>query len=269
MGFASSRGETAMEFSARLKEWRHHRRMSQAMLAGEAGISARHLSFLETGRSHPTRGMVLRLAERLAMPLAERNVLLASAGFAPHQLGSAPRGVTDIADPVKAALDLILQRHMPFPAVVMNSAYDYVTANAAYQAMAAGLGVTLGPGLNLLSLLADPAVMHGILVNGEAVVAALMARARSEAWLQGPQSRLSQILQEIENQPGFPLACEPDWENRPAPVVEVRFRAAGGETGWITTISTFGSPADAYVEGLFIEQFFPADEETAAMFAGE
>ena len=257
-----------MEFSARLKEWRAHRRMSQTMLAGEAGISARHLSFLETGRSHPTRGMVLRLAEHLAMPLAERNALLASAGFAPHRGNREPRDIGDLADPVRTALDLILQRHMPFPAVVMNAAYDYVTSNAAYQAMAGILGVTLGPDVNLLRFLANPAVMHGMLIDGETIVAALLARARSEAWLQGPQSRLSQILREIESQPGFPLAAADAPENRPGPVVEIRFRIADAETGWITTISTFGSPADAYVEGLFVEQFFPADEETAAMFTG-
>ena len=255
-----------MEFAGRLKEWRAHRRMSQTVLAGEAGISARHLSFLETGRSHPTRGMVLRLAEHLAMPLAERNVLLASAGFAPHKGNREPRGIGDLADPVKNALNLILERHMPFPAVVMNAAYDYVTSNAAYQAMAGVLGVTLGPDINLLRFLANPAVMHGMLVDGEAVVAALLTRARSEAWLQGPKSRLSQILQEIDNQPDFSLAAADASENRPGPVVEIRFRIADTETGWITTISTFGSPADAYVEGLFIEQFFPADEETAAMF---
>ena len=132
-----------MQFGEHLKEWRSHRRMSQLDLATEAGISARHLSFLETGRSRPTEGMILRLSSVLDIPARDQGMLFSAAGFRPR-FGTRPAKALDGLPPaIVQAVRLILDRHDPYPGVVFDHEYNILAANAAFSGLAGIAGAAL------------------------------------------------------------------------------------------------------------------------------
>jgi transcriptional regulator with XRE-family HTH domain len=254
----------------RLRAWRQHRRLSQLELAVEAGISTRHLSFVETGRSVPSRAMVLRLAEHLGVPLRDRNLLLVAAGYAPVYAETAmaePR-----MDAVRAALRQVLGGHEPYPAVVVDRYWNLIDANSA-----AGLFLELTPPhlleppVNVLRVSMHPDAMARYIVNLGEWRAHMLGRLRRHVALTADEA-LSDLYREMRDYPcaGETAETVETFETAVAAgggvVVPLRVRLPGddGELSFFSTIATFGTALDVTLAELAIESFFPADRETEA-----
>ncbi|MEH0841575.1 helix-turn-helix domain-containing protein [Micromonospora sp. CPCC 205711] len=243
-----------------LRQWRQRRRLSQLALAVEAEVSARHLSFVETGRSAPSREMVLRLAEHLDVPLRERNELLLAAGYAPVY----PHATLDSPElgPVLDTVRLVLRAHEPYPAVALDRHWNLLAANAALPLLTAGVAAhLLQPPVNALRLSLHPQGLAPRIVNLAQWRAHLLARLRRQAALTGDPV-LTALHEELRATPGG----GPDTSGAPGPadvVVPLRLRHDGAELRLLSTVSTFGTPLDVTVEELSVESFFPADEATA------
>jgi transcriptional regulator with XRE-family HTH domain len=239
-----------------LRTWRTRRRLSQLDLALEAGVSARHLSFVETGRSRPSEQMVLHLAERLAVPLRERNRLLLAAGYAPvyaERVLEAPE-----LGPVREALELLLKSHEPFPAVVVDRGSNLIAANAAAGMLTAGAAEhLLQPPVNVLKLALHPDGMAGRIVNLGEWRAHLLHDLAAQMEATG-DDELRALHEELSGYPGPPgeLGAHDVF-------VPLRIRTPGGELRFLSTRTTFGTAVDVTVSELAIESFFPADAATA------
>jgi transcriptional regulator with XRE-family HTH domain len=245
-----------------LREWRQRRRMSQLDLALEANISARHLSFVETGRSAPSREMVLHLAEQLDIPLRERNLLLVSAGFAPI---FPERSLDDPAlQAARRAMDLVLKGHEPYPAVAVDRHWTLVAANAAIPPLLAGVSPELlQPPVNVLRLTLHAQGLAPRILNLSEWRAHLLARLRHQVDLTADPV-LVELLRELSEMPG------PRAESRPVPrvdaaeiVVPMRLRTDAGILDLFSTTTVFGTPVDITLSELAIESFFPANSATA------
>ena len=259
-----------------LRDWRRRRHVSQLELALDAGISTRHLSFVETGRSRPSAEMVLRLAERLEVPLRERNGLLLAAGHAPHY------GTHDLDDAelgaVRDAVGHVLAGHEPYPAIAVDRHWTLISSNAALDPLLCGVAPQLlVPPVNTIRLALHPDGMAGRIVNLAECREDLIGRLARGARLSG-DARLAELRDEMLGYPGPP---EPEPGTRPGPwggaadpagaavMVPMVLDPPAGADGWprlsfFSTISTFGTAADVTVSELAIEAFFPADETTAA-----
>ena len=245
-----------------LRQWRERRRLSQLDLALAAETSARHLSFVETGRARPSRDMLLRLAERLEVPLRERNHLLLAGGYAPV-FGQAPLDAPQMAA-VREALGKVLAGHEPYPAVVVDRSWNLVDANAAVAVL---LGPTdpalLAPPANVLRVSLHPDGMAPRIVNLGEWRAHLFGRLRRQVALTG-DAGLAELLDELRAYP-----CdqpEPEVEV-PGPgdvVVPLRLRHGDQELSFLSIMASFGTPLDVTVAELAIESFFPADPATGA-----
>ena len=251
-----------------IRNWRQRRRRSQLDLALDAEISPRHLSFLETGRSRPSREMVLRLAEKLDVPLRERNDLLVAAGFAP----SFPERPLD--DPslqaARRAVDLVLKGHEPFPALAVDRHWTLVASNAAVPPMLEGIDSSLlEPPVNVLRLSLHPGGLAPRIANIGEWRTHLFERLRRQIELTADR-KLIGLLEELK---GYPVP-EEEFEAQPAVdygsvVVPFRLRAAGDrELAFFSTTTVFGTPIDITLSELAIEAFFPADEATASAILG-
>ena len=197
-----------MQFGEQLKEWRGHRRMSQLDLATEAGISARHVSFLETGRSRPTEGMILRLSAVLDIPARDQGMMFSAAGFRPR-FGTSPAQALDSLPPaIVEASGLILGRHDPYPGVVFDHDYNVLAANRPFAAMAGMIGIEVKPGINFLDAYLSPSPLRDIIANWRETAADLVHRIRGEAWLQGPRSPLSRRIERLAALPEVQAALE-------------------------------------------------------------
>jgi transcriptional regulator with XRE-family HTH domain len=258
-----------MEFGSHLKEWRGHRRMSQLDLATAAGISARHLSFLETGRSRPTEGMILRLASVLDIPAREQGSLFTAAGFRPRVATGPAAGLDAMPAAVANAIRLMIDRHDPYPGLVFDHQYTVLLTNPAFAALTETTGVPLNPGQNFLDGFLGAQSVRTLVVNWTAAAADLVQRVRMEAWLQGPRSPLQRRLNRLVADPAVAKAIEEFPMTDRLPVLPIELRLGDTELSFITTLSTFGSTQDALVEGVLIESFFPADEATRRFFEGE
>lgn len=252
-----------------LKDWRRTRRMSQLDLALAADISARHLSFIETGRARPSRAMVLRLAEALEVPLRERNVLLTAAGFAPTY---PERPLADAAlSQVRRALDLMLAKHEPYPAIVVNRHWELVMANGGMGRLLGALGAAPasdGP-TNLIAATFAPGPLRAAIRNWEEVVRGIIMRLRREIALIGPDARSREMLESLLADPEVAAiwSAAAELDEAPAPVLPVVLEVAGARLSWFTTVATFGTPQDVTLQELMIENFFPADATTEAWAA--
>ena len=243
-----------------LRQWRVRRRLSQLDLAGDAGVSARHLSFLETGRARPSREMLLRLAEQLEVPLRERNELLLAAGFAPVY-GRRGLDHPDMAA-VTRALDLVLTAHEPFPAVVVDRSWELVAANASVALLTDGVAAhLLEPPANVLRLSLHPDGLAPRIRNLPQWRAHVLHRLAREAHLTGDPA-LAALHRELTALPGGTDRSTPD-----GIAVPLRLRAgdsAGGEVlSFLSTVTTFGTAVDLTAAELSVEAFLPADERTA------
>jgi transcriptional regulator with XRE-family HTH domain len=246
-----------------LREWRAARRLSQLGLALEAGVSARHLSYVETGKAQPSREMVTRLADTLAMPLRERNALLVAAGYAP-KYSETPLGTGQLG-PVRRAIDLILEHQEPYPAFVINRYWDLVLTNRAAARMIGGLREAGAQG-NVMRQVFDPEDVRRFIVNWEEVAGDLIRHLHEQVAATPSDAKARALLDEVLRYPGVPS----HWRTRdlgasPAPLLTLVFRKDNQEVRFFSTITTFGTPRDVTLDELHIESWFPADEATAAV----
>jgi transcriptional regulator with XRE-family HTH domain len=245
-----------------LRDWRHRRRLSQLDLALDAGVSARHLSFVETGRSRPSPEMVLHLADQLEVPLRERNHLLLAAGYAPVY---AERPLDDPEmEPVRRALDFLLAAHDPYPAVVVDRRWNLVAANQSLGLLTALVAPELlEPPANVLRASLHPDGLAPHIANLAEWRAHLLERLERQAAVSG-DAELTALRAELEGYPG-PHA---EHEVGDDILVPLRIRAGGGELAFFSTIATFGTAVEITAAELAIESFFPADDATAAYVRG-
>ncbi|GAA4490454.1 helix-turn-helix transcriptional regulator [Rhodococcus olei] len=240
-----------------LRQWRERRRMSQLELAGRAEVSARHVSFLETGRSRPTRAMLLRLSDQLDIPLRERNSLLLAAGFAPaypeHALGDVPMAA------VARAIGQILTALLPSPAVVVDRHWHLVDGNAAVALLTDGCAAELlEPPVNVLRLSLHPEGMAPRIVNLGQWRAHLLHRLGHQIAATGDPV-LGDLTAELA---AYPCADAVDTDPGEL-VVPIRIRTDAGELAFLSTTTVFGTPLDVTVAELAIETFHAADAGTA------
>lgn len=242
-----------------LRDWRQRRHFSQLDLANEAGVSARHLSFLETGRSRPSREILLRLADHLDVPLRERNALLLAGGFAPvfpeRQLNDPALG------PAREAVDLILTGHEPYPALAIDRHWTLVAGNRAIPLLLVGVADhLLQPPVNVMRLCFHPDGLAPGIVNGSTLRSHLAARLHHEIAISGDPV-LQNLLTEIS---GYPLDDDESTTQATVPPVAVPFvlRTAAGLLSFISTTTVFGTAIDVTLNELAIESFFPANAET-------
>jgi transcriptional regulator with XRE-family HTH domain len=245
--------------------WRSKRRLSQLDLATLAGVSARHLSFVETGRSRPSREMVLHLAEHLDVPLRDRNALLTAAGFAPIYRES-PLDTPELAS-VRQAIHVILTNHEPCPAFVIDGAWNLVDANAGVGDFLSLISPELlEPPLNVIRASLHPRGLSRSIVNFDEYAAHVIERLRRQlAATSDPD--LETLLDEVAAYPNVAHAIGGAVLPPPAAVLPMQFRLADGtEMSFFSTMTVFGTPLDVTIAELAIESFFPADDATAAMF---
>jgi transcriptional regulator with XRE-family HTH domain len=239
-----------------LKHWRGVRRVSQLELALRAEVTPRHVSFVETGRSNPSRDMVLTLARALDVPLRERNQMLLAAGFAPSYRHSA------LDEPaltqVRAALDRILGHHEPYPAVVMDRHWNVTQTNDAAAKLFAWLldgAVVEAP--NVVRMMFGPLRPH--VKNFADVGEALIQRVHREAVGGVVDPATSELLEEVLALPGVPAAWRvPDFARGTLPIIPVEFAKDGDAIAYFSTVTTFGTPQDVTLQEIRLECFFPA-----------
>lgn len=238
-----------------LREWRGLRGMSQMALAMEADVSPRHVSFLESGRSNPSQDMVLRLADALAMPLRDCNAMLVAAGFAPRY-GDSDIDSAALAE-LRKAVRMILAAHEPYPALAMNGNFGIVDANAGFDGLIAMAQLGDARPDNLVDLVLRPSPMRDAIENWNEIAVYMIGRLREGIRVRGRASRLQAMLEDGLRQPGVRQALAESRYAPSPPILPVRLNVNGQKTNWITTITTFGAPQDAFVEELTIEQFHP------------
>lgn len=249
-----------------LREWRERRRLSQLDLALRAEVSTRHLSFVETGRSQPSRTMLLRLADHLDVPLRQRNQLLLAGGYAPVY---SERGLdSDGMAAVRTAIRRLLAAHQPFPAVVVDRRWELVDSNASAGVLLAGVADhLLAPPVNVLRVSLHPDGLAPRTVNLGEWRAHLLGRLRRQVELTADPD-LAALHTELT---GYPCdQPEPDVE-LPGPAdlfTPLRLRHGDGELSFFSTVATFGTPLDVTVAELVVESFFPADDHTSDVLRG-
>ena len=255
--------ETA--FGPVLKDWRTRRRLSQLDLGLAANVSARHISFLETGRAAPSRPMVTQLCETLEVPRSARNAVLNAAGFAPLYR-SRDLDEAEMA-PVRAAVDWILERHNPFPAMALDRHWTLVKANAASAMLLGAVGLSEGD--SLLEALVDTQRMKPVLENWPEVAQHMIARLRIESAHLGGDPVLDDAAQALVDDLGPEL---PNVGGVLPAVIPARYRAGERVLSLFSTLAQFGTAEDVALAELKIEMLFPADDATRdvllAMAAG-
>lgn len=241
------------EFSSTLRTWRKARRFSQLDLAGEANVSARHISFLESGRSQPSRDMISRLGDALALPLDARNQMLTHAGFAARYPGR-PWDAADMA-PIRDAVDYILTAHAPYPALAVDRLWTVLQMNAPAQKLYAMLGVRVGD--SLLDLVMSDHISE-VIKNWPQVAHHACQRLRTESAAQGgvPElDRAADHLGQVPQPKGAPTS----------PVIPTILNLGDAHLSIFATIAQFGTPEDVALADLKVELYFPADEASAAL----
>ncbi|SDK35644.1 helix-turn-helix domain-containing protein [Nonomuraea jiangxiensis] len=248
-----------------LRQWRRRRGLSQLDLAIQADVSARHVSFVETGRTIPSSAMVLHLAEQLGVPLRERNRLLIAAGHAPV-VRERPLEDPHLAS-ARDVLEQILRGHEPYPALVVDRRWNLLFANAAIDVFLEGVAPSLlRPPVNMMRLGLHPNGFAPRLRNLGQVRAYLLPRlARQVAHTGDP--KLSALYEEL-------LSYGPDGDPPPPPdpadiAMPIRIGHRGAELCFFNTVTTFGAAFDVTLDEIAVEAYFPADEHTARFFRTE
>src|SRR6266705_2119369 len=241
-----------------LREWRQRRHLSQLDLASDAEISARHLSFVETGRAAPSRDMVLKLAERLNVPLRERNVLLIAAGYAP----AFPQRELD--DPAlkaaRQAIDLVLKAHEPNPALAVDRHWNLVSANRMVAPLLEGVPERLlGQPFNILRLAFHPEGLAPRTVNLAEWAAHLLERLHHQCEATA-DPELIKLYNDLRSYP-LPARSGPISPDNVA--IPFKLRHHGEVLSFISTTMVFGTPVDVTLSELALETFFPSDDLTA------
>lgn len=267
MTLTSTPPTAADPFGAHLRHWRQHRRLSQLDLANEAQVSTRHLSYVETGRAEPSREMVLRLAERLEVPLRERNALLVAAGYAPMYR---QRSLDDPAlASARHAVDLVLKGHEPFPALAVDRHWNLVAHNALVPLLMEGAAPELvAPPVNVLRLSLHPDGLASRIANLARWRAHLLERLQQQIAATG-DTVLSALHDELAAYPAPNVSHDTAAAGNELSGVAVPFQLVTpqGVLSFISTTTIFGTPVDVTLQELAVESFFPADAQTAAALA--
>jgi len=255
-------------FGDLLRHWRSVRVKSQLALASDARTTPRYVSFVETGRAQPSRQMVVRLARALDVPLRERNDLLLAAGFAPLYSDAALQSPSLAW--IERALDAMLTQHEPFPAVVMDRAWNLQRANQGAEEL---FGRMFAPEpipaiANVLRLIIEPGPVRRHITNWDAVVPALLDRARREAVGGVFDRATADLVATLRDRPDVAeLVRRDDVTPAAVPVVDLHFDIAGHDLRFFSVVSTIGTPIDVTAQELRLEAFFPSDDETRDTWA--
>jgi transcriptional regulator with XRE-family HTH domain len=268
---AVTRTQYFNDFSSALKYWRDKRGYSQLRLSTESNISQRHLSFLESGRSQPSKEIILKLGTVLDIPLRQRNIMLLAAGFAPAYQ---ERKLSDMElQSVKHALDFMLAQQAPYPALVVDRLWNLVMHNGPASTMIKWLldmpddQSIPRESVNIIKLMLDPNALRQYLVNWEDVCADLLHWIQREAMSDGPGSESTNLLAELLAFPGVKTATmAANLDTKALPFLSIKIQKNDVSLNMFTTITTMGTPLDVTVHELRVESFFPADEATAAWF---
>jgi len=251
-------------FPALLKYWRGIRGLSQLDLALSADVSARHVSFLETGRSAPSRPMVLRLAAALHVPLRQQNEMLLAADFEPQF--DEPDPTTGLSGPVAHALERMMAQHEPFPLAVMNKRYDVLRTNRGGQRLLTRFvaePAALIPPINACRILLDPRGAKPFVKDWERAAKMMIARLHREALTQPQDDGLRELVDELTRLPGVPDDWrEPDFSLPNEPVFTLHLARDGLELAFLTTLTVFSAPQNVTLEELQIESYYPLDDAT-------
>lgn len=247
-------------FGDHLREWRQRRHLSQLDLAGHAEISARHLSFVETGRAAPSRDMVLRLAERLDVPLRERNVLLVAAGFAP---AFPDRSLDDPAlAAARQAVETVLKAHEPYPALAVDRHWNSISANRMVAQLLDGVAPSLlASPINVMRLSFHPEGLAPRTVNLAEWCAHLLERLHRQIETTADPVLVA-LYDELKTYP-IPARTTPRAGMATDVAVPFQMRMGKDVLSFISTTMIFGTPVDVTLSELAMETFFPADEKTA------
>lgn len=247
-----------------LRQWRQARRMSQQQLAEDSEVSARHISFIENGKTAPSRQMVLLLTSALDLPLRARNLLLSSAGYAPVYRESSLD--EPAMAPVRQTFDLILGHHEPYPAVVLTHLWDIVKMN---DAGARVFGYFMEPPVdpiiatNVMHGLFHPNGFRKFVVNWDEVTATLIDRLYREAIVEPEESGHRALLSALQAYPGVPNRFQSvDVSVAPQVCIHLHLKKGKTELRLFTTLTTLGTPVDVTAQELRIESYFPADDAT-------
>ena len=260
-----ARGRGPSPLGVLLKQWRRRRRMSQLDLAGESGISARHLSFVETGRSAPSRDLIVLLSEVLDVPPRGRNELLTAAGYAPVYRET-PLDAPEMAE-ARRALEFMLGQQEPYPAMVLDRHWNILMLNAA---MGRVVGLFLDAAAleaagahNALRLSYHPRGLRPFIANWEATATAFIQWLQRDLLRTGdPETR--RLLEELLSYPDVPRQWRTlDLDASTAPFLAIELRKDDLHLSFFTILASLGTPYDITLHELRIEQFFPADEATA------
>jgi transcriptional regulator with XRE-family HTH domain len=251
------------QVGALLREWRRPSLLSQLDLALQAEISARHLSYVETGKAQPSREMIGRLSETLGVPLRERNALFIAGGYAPKY----PETGLDTPKlaQMRYAVEAILAQQEPYPAFLLNRHWDVLMANeAARKVNRLMLGGRDSKHTNMLRQIFDPTDLRPALENWEEIAGSLLRHLHNEVAASTSDTTARALLDEMLAYPGVPA----HWRHRelasaPAPVLTTCFKRHGVRLSFFSTITTFGTPRDVTLDELHIESCFPVDEQTA------
>ncbi|HYM33266.1 MAG TPA: helix-turn-helix transcriptional regulator [Candidatus Cybelea sp.] len=258
------------QFGKRLRWWRERRGLSQLDLALAAETSQRHLSFLESGRTGPSRDMVLRLAATLDVPLRQQNALMLAAGYAPAWRES-DLGAPELGK-VNQALDHMLAQQEPYPAFVVDRRWNLLRANGGAGHLVAFLAdppavdapPPAGP-VNLAHQLVQPSGLRPYIVNWDEVALHFIRGVQADALADGT-AETAELLRQLLAVPGVPTPSQGAMDEPPAPVLVVHFRKNGTSLRMFTTIATLGTPHDVTLQEIRIECFFPADDTTQGLF---
>ena len=247
---------STLPFGETLKAWRARRHLSQLDLALDANVSARHISFLETGKARPSREMVLQLAETMSLPLRARNELLEQAGFV---RAFAETGLdAETLGPIRTALSHMLASHMPFPALICDRHWTLIDANPAAKALLAPL---LGRESNVARMLATSPLARQLIANWTELMRDFAGRLRLEVARSGGDPILRELLElvKVDDEPHTASA---------RPFIPVILRNGESSLSLMSMLAEFGTPRDITISDLRIELFFPADAATEAYFRG-
>lgn len=249
-------------FAALLKYWRNKRGLSQLDLAMTAEISARHISFLETGRASPSKEMVLLLAATLDLPLRERNTMLREAGFA--EVFAEPRFDALEDSSIRRAVSRMLQHHEPYPMLVMNKYYDILQMNKGAHSLFKTIVGELPGQLNAFSAFFDPALLQPYILDWEKISCEMISRLHRESLHQPHDKHLATLLKSVLTGPSvLPESHRPDLSLGTHPVLTIRFHVGKKDIAFITTLTSFNAPQNVTLDELQIESYFPHDETTA------
>jgi transcriptional regulator with XRE-family HTH domain len=255
---------TASPAGVLLRQWRDVRGKTQLDLSFDAGVSQKHISFVESGRSIPSRQMLLDLAQALDVPLRERNELLVAAGYAPLYSDSAIDA--PVMNSISKALQRMLRQHEPFPAIVMDRHWNVVLSNdAAPQLFNCFVDLAARPSpRNLLHLVFDPNGLRPFIANWPETAKGLLGRVYREALGHVIDEKTKALLAELSQYPGVKAEWRAPAPGNVLPMIPFTLSKDGVTLNYFSMITTVGTPQTVTAEELRLECLFPADDDTEA-----